>query len=148
MKRSTIVEIISALFILLFVYTAASKLLAIPKFQLTLGKSPLIGTYAPLIAIALPIIELVVAVLLLIPTIRRKGFYAASVLMVVFTLYLSYMLIFTPKLPCSCGGVIKYMSWSQHLLFNIFFTALAFLGIRLTRNVNEKKINEPKVNLA
>ena len=43
MKRSTIVEIISALFILLFVYTAVNKLLEGAKFEDMLSKSLLLA---------------------------------------------------------------------------------------------------------
>jgi putative oxidoreductase len=138
MKRSTIVEIISALFILLFVYTAVSKLMEGTKFEHTLSKSPLIGNFSGLIAIALPITELLVALLLIIPTQRLRGLYASAALMVLFTLYLSYMIAFTPKLPCSCGGVLKQMSWNEHLVFNIIFTGLAFTAIWLWKHPKGK----------
>ena len=36
------------------------------------------------------------------------------------------MFLFTPELSCSCGGVIKQMNWTQHLIFNIFFSACQF----------------------
>jgi hypothetical protein len=142
MKRATIVEIISALFILLFVYTATSKLLEVAKFQYTLTKSPLIGDYAVLISWALPITELLITILLFAPKTRLYGLYASAAIMSLFTLYLGYMLAFTPNLPCSCGGVLKNMSWNQHLVFNIVFTALAITGIWIQRkrpNQNQKE---------
>lgn len=147
MKRSTIVEIISALFILLFVYTAVSKLMEGIKFEQTLSKSPLIGNYAGLIAIALPVTEIVVAILLLIPRTRLFGLYASAALMTLFTLYLSYMIAFTPKLPCSCGGVLKQMNWNQHLVFNLFFTGLAFTGIWLLKHPKNEQGSTKKTKV-
>jgi len=64
--------------------------------------------------------------------------YYAFVLMTVFTLYIAYMLLFTPKLPCSCGGVLQQMTWKQHLLFNIGFTLLAAYAIWLKKEGNSK----------
>lgn len=132
MKRIAIPEIISAVFIFLFVYTALSKIFTFHLFTQTLKETPLIGGIAPFIAIALPIIELMVSLLLLIPRTRRLGFYSTFALMLVFTLYIGYMIVFTPQLPCTCGGVIEKMTWTQHLIFNVVFTLLALTAILLT----------------
>ena len=133
MSRKLIAEIIGGLFILLFLYTALSKLSEIAVFRLVLRSSPLISGYANSISLLIPASEILISVLLFIPGSRRLGLYASFVLMLVFTLYLAYMITFTPELPCSCGGVISKMSWKQHLLFNIAFTLLALAGIWLNR---------------
>lgn len=142
MKRSTMVEVISALFILLFVYTASTKLIEVEKFQYTLSKSPLIHDYASAVSWLLPISEILVALLLLLPKTKLWGLYSSAALMVSFTLYLAYMLAFTPKLPCSCGGVLQQMTWSQHLVFNVFFTGLAFAGVWLCRHPAKPKLKD------
>ena len=139
MKRNLIIEIISSLLILLFVYTAINKLLDYTAFKNVLSKSPLIGGMAAIIALALPITEGLVSVLLFTPRTRLWGFYSSVALMSVFTLYLAYMINFTPKLPCSCGGVLKQMTWNQHLLFNIFFLALSVTGLVLERKRIKRK---------
>jgi hypothetical protein len=139
MKRSLIIEIIGSLLILLFAYTAISKLLDYTSFKSVLHKSPLMGGMAGLVALALPITEGLVAVLLFIPRTRIWGFYSSVALMSVFTLYLAYMISFTPKLPCSCGGVLKQMTWNQHLLFNVFFLAIAATGLVLERKRIKRK---------
>lgn len=132
MKRSTIPEIISAVFIFLFVYTALSKIFTFHLFAQTLKETPIIGGIADYIAIAIPTIELMISLLLFLPCTRRSGLYSTFVLMSIFTLYIGYMLIFTPQLPCTCGGVIEKMTWTQHLLFNVVFTLLALTAILLT----------------
>jgi uncharacterized membrane protein YphA (DoxX/SURF4 family) len=134
MKKSTLIDLISALFILLFMYTASSKFLEFTKFQGTLSKSPLIGTdLAPIVAWALPITEIVISLLLFFPRTRRRGMWASLFLMIAFTGYIGYLAYFAPHRPCSCGGVLKDMTWKQHFIFNIFFTLLAALGLWLYR---------------
>lgn len=125
---------IGGLFILLFLYTALSKLSEIALFRLVLRSSPLISGYANLVSILIPASEILVSLLLFIPGTRRWGLYASFLLMLIFTLYLVYMISFTTALPCSCGGVISQLSWKQHLVFNVAFTLLSFAGIRLNRS--------------
>jgi len=147
MKRNLIIEIISSLLILLFVYTALSKLLDYAAFKNVLSKSPLIGGKAAIVALALPITEGLIAVLLFFPRWRLRGLYGSFAAMTIFTLYLAYMIIFTPKLPCSCGGVLKQMNWNQHLLFNIFFLLASLTGIVLERKRirQEEELELPSV---
>jgi hypothetical protein len=128
-KESIVTEIISSLFILLFVYTAVSKLLEHEKFVAVLSASPLIGSFAIFVSWFLPITELIIAALLFFPTSRKTGLKLAAGLMIFFTIYIGYMIAFTPNLPCSCGGVLEQLSWKGHLLFNLLFTLLAFIGL-------------------
>jgi hypothetical protein len=123
------VRVIASLFIFLFVYTAVSKLFQFELFQSTLYKSPLIGERAGFIAYSLPVIELFVAALLFFNRTLNFGFYLSFLLMVLFTAYISYMLLFEKNLPCSCGGILYILTWRQHLIFNCLFTGLAFIGI-------------------
>ena len=132
LKKTIIPEIISAMFILLFVYTATTKLIEHESFKAVLSQSPLIGIEATLISWVLPVLELLIAILLFFPAMRTWGFTGAFILMAIFTFYIAYMILFAKNLPCSCGGVISRMSWSQHLIFNIFFTALAVIALWLT----------------
>lgn len=148
MKKSTIVEIISALFILLFVYTAVSKLIKATRFENTISKSPLIKDFAETISIGLPVLEIVIAVLLVLPATRLIGLWSATVAMFVFTIYIGYMLAFTTDLPCSCGGVLEQMTWRQHLVFNIALIVVGMLGIAFYRKEdrNIEKLYTLQVN--
>ncbi|HUZ58710.1 MAG TPA: MauE/DoxX family redox-associated membrane protein [Hanamia sp.] len=131
-KKTIIPDIISALFILLFVYTALTKLMEHESFKVVLSQSPLIGINATILSWVLPILELFTATLLFFPTMRKWGFASSLILMLLFTGYITYMILFARDLPCSCGGVISAMTWPEHLIFNIFFTALAGIGLRFT----------------
>ena len=133
--KTNLLNLIAAAFIFLFTYTALSKLTGFASFKATLQESPLIKDYASVLAYALPVTELVISGLLFIPYTRMAGLYSTLALMILFTGYIGYMLVFTPNLPCSCGGVLKQLSWKQHLLFNIFFTFLAAAAIWLQKRI-------------
>ena len=131
-KKKIVADIISSFFILLFVYTATTKLLDHESFRAVLSQSPIIGSKAEILSWVLPVLELFTAMLLFIPSYKKYGFISSFILMLLFTGYVGYMILFSRNLPCSCGGVISQMTWPQHLIFNIFFTALAAIALRLT----------------
>ncbi|MGN6400131.1 MAG: MauE/DoxX family redox-associated membrane protein [Flavisolibacter sp.] len=115
---------------LIFSYTAFSKLFSYATFRMVLGQAPLLKTGAAVTAVMLPLTELFIVLLLIFPATRLQGLYASLVLLSVFTVYLVYMVLFVPHLPCSCGGVISKMSWRQHIVFNGVFIVVAVWGIR------------------
>jgi hypothetical protein len=129
MSREKFQEIISALFIILFIYTAISKFINFETFKFQLGRSPFLTKISGLIAWFIPLIELSIAILLLIKKTRLIGLYMSFSLMLLFTYYIYAMLHFSYFVPCSCGGVLSLMSWKQHLLFNILFSLAALSGI-------------------
>lgn len=138
MKPSVIsktIEIIASLFILLFVYTATSKLLAHDTFIISLKKSPLIGFAGNFLSWAVPITEILISKFLFLPSFRRAGLMASFILMSAFTLYIAYMLLTSSHLPCSCGGVITRLSWKGHLWLNVFLTILAASGFFLSKRL-------------
>lgn len=123
-----LIEIISAIFILLFLYTALSKFFSLQRFQFTLSRSPIIGDSAAWLSWFLPSFELLTVVLLFIPAIRLLGLYLSFALMFVFTGYIGIMLLSSSRLPCSCGGILQQLSWKDHLIVNTVLTGLAILG--------------------
>jgi hypothetical protein len=143
-KPVLIADIFSAMVLLLFLYTAFSKLFDYGTFRFVLKKSPLLYRFAGFIAIALPIVELLLVLLLFIPRTRLAGLYVAFFLILLLTGYLVYMIAFTSELPCNCGGVLKLLTWKQHIFFNLFFILLSFAGILLyKRNKNTKSSPPP-----
>jgi uncharacterized membrane protein YphA (DoxX/SURF4 family) len=126
-----VAETIAFLFILLFMYAAIAKLMDYEKFRAQLGQSPLLTAFAPWVAWGVPGIEIVISAMLAIPRFRLVAFYAAFGLMVMFTAYIVVILQFSDYIPCSCGGVLQDLSWTQHLVFNIVFVLLGLAGIFL-----------------
>jgi hypothetical protein len=140
MKKEHFVELISCCLILLFVYTGITKLFDHSGLKRILETIPFIENpiIASFVVIALPIAELVVAGILIIPQFRKTGMYLSLSLMLFFTIYISLMLAFSIKLPCICGGVLKSMTWIQHLFFNIFFLCLSLLGVVFSKQIASK----------
>jgi hypothetical protein len=137
MKRNYVVEIIAALLILLFAYTAASKLMEHEKFWVLLhNDTPLTKPYATFLSWAVPFSEAGISLLLFFPKSRRLGLWASLAIMMMFTGYLGYMIFFTNDRPCGCGGVIEKMTWNQHFIFNIFFTLLSAFGLWCDKRKN------------
>ena len=145
MKKSTVIEIICGLLVLLFSYTGFSKLFNHEVFHSQLIIFPLIKYAEPFLSWLLPVSELSVAMLLLIQKLRLAGLYIALGLLTVFTVYLFIMLLSGVNLPCSCGGVIKYLSWKAHVIFNLFFIALTAVGIFFQKNANTSPFINPEM---
>ena len=130
-KKETYLSIIVGLFVLLFIYTAASKLLAYHDTELNMSKSPIITEFAPVLVWLVPTVEIVISILLLIPKTLLTGLYMFFMIMVMFTVYIICILYYSSFVPCSCGGVISSLTWNQHLIFNIFFLILSIIAVFL-----------------
>lgn len=123
----------SGLLIFLFVYTAINKLKNHSEFIYTLRQSPLLAKFAAPVSWLIPLVELLISISLLFPERRKSGFLFYGILMSAFTLYVGFMFLFTPNLPCTCGGIITQLNWNEHLLVNISFTAIAFIGFKISK---------------
>lgn len=145
--KYVIIEIIAILYILLFVYAAVSKLLDFENFQVQLGQSPLLSAYAKVLSWLIPVIELIIALALTIDSFRFWGLYGALVMMTLFTSYIYIILNFSTDVPCSCGGVLEKLGWTEHLIFNVIFMFLAIIGLWLSienHYLNQQKSTKTK----
>jgi uncharacterized membrane protein YphA (DoxX/SURF4 family) len=129
MNRKVGVEIISCIFILLFVYAGFAKLLNLQQFRIQIGQSPVLTSIAGITAWLVPLGEIAVSISLAITRFRMAGLLASFGLMVMFSAYIVSILQFGDNIPCSCGGVLESLGWTEHLVFNIVFTFLAAAGI-------------------
>ena len=129
MKRNTIIAILSYLLSILFVYAAVVKAMDYKVFLADMAKSPLLVNYdKPTLSLIVLGIEFLTAALLLFKVTRKLGFYLASFVMLIFTLYLGTLYFFFTDVPCSCGGILGRMPYPVHIVFNLVFTAAAFSG--------------------
>jgi uncharacterized membrane protein YphA (DoxX/SURF4 family) len=127
--KNVLLEVICILYILLFVYAAVNKFLVFDEFVIQIGQSPVLTAYAGWVAWIVPSLEILISLMLVIPRFRLLALYAAFTLMVMFTAYIFIILNFSDYIPCSCGGVLEKLGWTEHLIFNIVFVILAFIGI-------------------
>jgi hypothetical protein len=134
MKRKIIIEIISSLLILLFLYASVSKWLAFKLFIGEMNNQPFPNWITPFLVWSIPFIEVLIVVGLIFEKTRVPALYASLFLMLAFTIYTVAILLHAFKyIPCSCGGVIRKLTWPQHLFFNLFFVGISILGIMLKK---------------
>lgn len=150
LKRSVlngklIVKLIAYLFILLFLYAAANKLLDFQKFKVQLGQSPILTEYATPIAFLIPAIEILLAPIVFFEKSRLAGLYGCFSLMVMFSAYIVVVTRFAERVPCSCGGILEAMDWGEHLVFNLVFVIMGIIGIVLQTRITENKKREDMV---
>jgi len=143
MKQRIAVEIISFLFILLFLYASLSKLLDYQKFSAQIGQSPLLTGFGNTIPGLVIGSEIMVSFLLAIPRFRLIALFIALCLMVMFTAYIVAILNFSTYIPCSCGGVLEKLGWRDHVVFNAVFIFLSLIGVLLQFKLQESKKNDP-----
>jgi hypothetical protein len=106
-----------------------SKLLEFNDFRTQLGQSPVFAAIAGPVAYGVVITELLISLLLAWGKTRKAGLVLALALMIMFTTYIIIILNFATFIPCSCGGFIESLNWTEHLVFNIAFILLALVAI-------------------
>ncbi|MGX9986856.1 DoxX family protein [Soonwooa purpurea] len=151
-KISSILPVaISYFFVLLFCYAGISKILDFENFQVQIAQSPLLSAYAGFISYATIISEMMIVALLIIPKTRLIGLYASLGIMSAFSIYIYLILNYSDFVPCSCGGILEKMGWTEHLLFNTACVILAICAIvinyrsypdKYSRRINQGKANQ------
>lgn len=134
-NKKLIIEIVILLLVILFLYTGVSKLVDFKGFTYDLNNQPFPNTFTPILRWIIPFAEIAIVATLLFDKTRLIGLYSSLVLMILFTIYTALVLLHVfDYVPCSCGGVIKYLSWPQHLMFNLFFVVISYVAIRLCKH--------------
>ena len=99
-----------------------------------MNNQPFPNWITPWLVWGIPLLEVLIVVLLIFDRTRLRGLYTSLVLMLAFTVYTVAVLLHAFKyVPCSCGGVIRKLTWPQHLFFNLFFVVISLLGIWLKK---------------
>ena len=126
---------VAVLYIILFTYAASSKLLDFDNFRIQLGQSPILTAYADSVAWGVPSIELLITLLFVFPKYYLIAYYSSIGLMSMFTTYIILVLNFSDYIPCSCGGVLEDLGWTEHIIFNVVFILLALIAILLLEQI-------------
>lgn len=132
MKKEIILKFICGSIAALFFYAAFSKLMDYDKSVGEMRNQIFSATIANILTWLIPTIEITLTFLLLFPNTRKIALWASLFLLSAFTLYIGVVMtgIFG-RIPCSCGGILKNMSYGTHLIFNLFFVSLAVLGLAI-----------------
>lgn len=140
-SRKLFTDITVALLIVLFLHTAISKFLDFKGFVYDLNNQPFPNNFTPFLSWFIPLAELLIVVGLLFGKSRIVALYASLFLMIAFTIYTCLVLLKVFEyVPCSCGGVVSYLNWTQHFFFNLFFVVLIASSILLSTNKTLKDL--------
>ncbi len=133
--KGVTIELLCGLMALLFLYASVSKFLDMKQFTRDMNNQPFPHWLARVFVWTVPCIEILIVVGFIISAftfekLRTVMLWAFLGLMSLFTLYTgSILLHWFPRVPCSCGGVIKHLTWTQHLFLNLFFVIISIVAI-------------------
>lgn len=132
MKKEDTIKVVAIIIACLFAYAALNKLADYEKSSWEMGNQVFPNWIASILTWLIPAIELILAVLLVTQVTRKKAVWASLILLSLFTVYIAVVMtgVFG-RVPCSCGGILKNMSYGTHLIFNLFFVILASLGLAI-----------------
>ncbi|MFC0261398.1 MauE/DoxX family redox-associated membrane protein [Fontibacter flavus] len=126
-----------AILSLIFMYSAFSKVIDWNGTRSALHNQVFPGWMAETLLFTLPVVELVTAILLLGRRSFKNGFVASTLLMVCFTVYVGWVMSGAfGRIPCTCGGLISELGWSEHLLLNLVLVVVSFLGLMLSNKIS------------
>lgn len=135
MKKETKINLLSLAVLTLWIYVVFYKITDFRDFTSGIYRQPLPQPIQKAVIWFLPPIEAFVALLFFRKNWRMYGFLLSALLLAVFTFYIAFGLAGAfGKLPCGCGGIIKDLSLSQHIIFNLVFTTLSVLGFAYCYN--------------
>lgn len=123
------VEFTSYFFILLFCYASVSKIMDFDNFQVQIGQSPLLSSYAELVSYGVILVEFVIVIFLSIRKLRTIGLYGSTAIMSAFTMYIYLILKYSEFVPCSCGGILESLGWTEHLFFNLLCVIIGTIAV-------------------
>ena len=122
-------NIIVIVLLALWLYVVIEQLTNLEAFKTGISRQPLPAFLKLLTIYLLPLLELSIVISLIFIKLHKIGLLLSIILMTVFTLYVGTAILgIWNQLPCTCGSVIKGMSWWQHFFFNLFFLVLSVLA--------------------
>ncbi|SEW39321.1 MauE/DoxX family redox-associated membrane protein [Chitinophaga arvensicola] len=143
--KKILLELFTAILVILFIYTPTSKLLKFHAYTRSMRVQPLLPALQTFLIYAVPLSEIVAVILLVIPKTRKAGLYLTLSLLFIFTGYISLIqLNFYGRIPCSCGGIFQRLNWEQHLLLNVFLLLISMAAIWLQKNISRHETHDGK----
>lgn len=146
MIKELVLFIVILLIVMMWLYASSSKYFDFAGFKRDMHKQPFPTWLSDILVIILPPIEITTALMVAWQNTRRIGLVVTEVLMAAFTIYIiAIMFNFFPRVPCSCGGIIKSFTWEEHLIFNLFFVAIGIIGLLLNKVPENNNIQKLKI---
>jgi len=134
-----IIKEVVYLFLILFLsYTSFFKMMNMSSFQTNIFKT---GVFSEHIIEPLSYAVVISEIILIIILISKRvlGLYLFSLMLMAFTIYISYLNYNQLYEVCGCGGILNGMQYKYHLLVNLGLIAGAlFVLMQYKKGVYEK----------
>lgn len=127
-------KVLYVILIFVYIYTATSKILDMKTTMGSMNNQPFDNRFTPALIAFVLIAEYATSFLLLFDKTRRIGYWTSLGMMILFTGYVGLVLgNYYDRVPCSCGGIINTLSWTQHLVLNLMLIVMSILGLMITK---------------
>lgn len=136
--KAIIYNVLQVFLFVLFCYSTITKIGTFELFTNNLEKSLFFENYnVVFLGVLIIAIEAIIPLLIFFQTTEKLGYVVSFILFFLFTGYIILMKVYSPFMPCSCGGLIEKLSWNGHIVFNIFGMASS-LYLTFTTIKNDK----------
>lgn len=117
-----------------FFYSGVDKLENFDQFVNNFSKSPFAPhVYLEGLSALLIFFEIGFALMLLIRKTQYHALIGFGFLSLIFTTYIALMIFYSPFLPCSCGGIVDFLSWAEHLILTLVLTLSSFYAASISK---------------
>lgn len=118
-NNKILAEIFYLFLIAFFCYTAVNKLMNLDSFRTNLMKTSLFSEeVAKYFSVFVIIFEIIV--ILIMVFYKKIGLLFLSIMILTFTIYISFLNFKGLYEVCGCGGILNGLSYKYHLTINIF----------------------------
>jgi hypothetical protein len=132
MKRAKLIDLVSLLFVILFLCSGINELIRYQTFKSQIAASPFLFSVASIISMVVLILQLIICLVSLLSW-RLTVLYMSLGYLIVFTLYALIMFLSKKDLDWNCIQIGIKLSNGMTLIFNGILIALAALAIKLER---------------
>lgn len=124
--KTTVIAFVILINFVVYFYSGVDKLIHFNEFVLNFSKSP----FAPSdlineLSFCVVGIELGICFLCFFNKFQKLACLLFMIMSYVFSGYVLLMITYSPYLPCSCGGLIDFLTWNEHLALNISLTTIS-----------------------
>ncbi|PZD76442.1 hypothetical protein DNG35_11990 [Mesonia sp. K7] len=95
------------------------------------------ATWVATLSWIIPLLEISVALLLVWPRLQKIALYMSIAILGGYVIYSGSILYIAPYIPCSCGGMFKFLSWQQQLGLSIVFLVIAIGTLYLSNTLKK-----------
>lgn len=142
-NRELLLKIVTAVLVLLWIYTGLDKLLRWKESRNAFHNQTFPPELAEILTFTVPILELSIVALLMFTISKWWGYLSSILLLTVFTTYVGLIWVGAfPRVPCNCAGILESLGWTEHFILNSIFIAISLTGLYLTPSHQKKKIRD------